>query len=93
MANEQGVRAIEGVSRRYETPVEKVTLTYGQFNRVAAESATIAGFNFINPFENYGFNNITANLDPLAEGNGGLNRHVKYDNEGNIAKSTAMWMG
>ena len=93
MANEQSVGAIEGVSRRYATPVEKVTMAYGQFNRVAAEGATIAGFNFINPFDNYGFNNITANLDPLAEGNGGLNRQVKYDAEGNVDQPTAMWMG
>ena len=92
MANEQGVGAVQGVSRRYTTPVEKVTMAYGQFNRVAAEGATIAGFNFINPFENYGFNNITANLDPLAEGNGGLNRHIKYNDEGNVDHVSFMKM-
>lgn len=39
---------------------------------------TLQGFKFINPFENYGFNNITTNQDVLADNNGLLNSIGKY---------------
>ena len=54
------------------TKLSNVTLTSNELG------ATLPGFKFINPFDNYGFNNITANQDLLADGNGLLNRIGTY---------------
>ncbi len=94
MVNDQAIGAVGAVSRRYQTPVERITGDYNRFNHATRpEGATLEGFKFINPYMGDGYNLITMNLDPLADGNGGLNCHAKYNAEGEVAMHTMMWMG
>ena len=75
---------IDAIQPRMTSPVDAVKLytDYSKLTNVTLNpnemGTTLQGFKFINPFQNYGFNNITANQDTLADGNGLLNLNGRY---------------
>ena len=95
MVNE-AIGAVQGPKTTKISPVSLLTSAAGKIYSGSittyGDPATIAGFNFINPYGGDGYNNITANLDPLAPGNGFLNRHGKYNKDGKTPTCSFMRM-
>lgn len=99
---EQAIGAVQGPAT---TRVNPVTLSLASITTGAAESAyakfgtvttaersTLEGFSYIDSGYGDGFNMLTANLDVRAEGNGLLNRHGKYNEDGSAPMCSFMTM-